>query len=96
MLGTADSRTSSNSSLNRLGSYETGKPDSIMNIEQKATNAILDSPVSTSSSQSNLSYDSSSQVRKYIFIGCNSNWEKIHYNKNSYCDTFNFDILVFE
>ena len=61
--GASDSRTSSNSSLNRIGSHDIGKPDSMMHLDQKTANPILDSPVSTSSSQSNLSYDSTSQVR---------------------------------
>ena len=64
--GASDSRTSSNSSLNRIGSHEIVKPDSMMHLDQKTANPILDSPVSTSSSQSNLSYDSTSQVRVCI------------------------------
>ena len=55
IAGTSDSRTSSNSSLNRIGTHE-------MHLDQKVTNPILDSPVSSSSSQSNLSYDSTSQA----------------------------------
>jgi len=63
--GTSDSRTSSNSSLNRIVSHDIGKPDSLMHSDHKTVNPALDSPVSTSSSQSNLSYDSSSQKKAF-------------------------------
>ena len=70
VTGTSDSRTSSNSSLNRLGNQpsEHGKVESTINHDQKssmAANATLDSPISTSSSHSNLSYDYSTQVCLY-------------------------------
>ena len=48
-----------------LNNFGTGAK--IILKQKSSTNTILDSPISTSSSQSNRSYDNSSQVRSFIF-----------------------------